>query len=287
MEKKIFVTSAAFGERRIEDMVSKASSWGYANIELTAGLEREQRLLELLCSIQSSRFMVHNYFPRPESPFVLNLASLDPPSLQQSIAHCRLAIDICERVGCKWYSVHAGFAAKLSPEHLGKRIPQGSRVSKQQAADVFQKSVEQILEYAKSKGIGILVENNVVEPHNLVDGRNEMLLLAEPFELSEFVCHFNDDSLGLLVDLGHLKVSSKSLGFTVDDFIRETSPYCRGLHISDNDGVRDSNQAFDRESWIPDAIRSYSPEYVVIEVYNAQEASLRESFEAVRSALSD
>jgi len=44
-------------------------------------------------------YLIHNYFPPPSKPFVLNLASLDDKLYKQSIDLCINAIKLSKNLG--------------------------------------------------------------------------------------------------------------------------------------------------------------------------------------------
>lgn len=158
-------------------------------------------------------FLVHNYFPAPAEPFVLNLASVEKDSLEKSLAHCRRAIELTAELGAPFYAAHAGFATSVSVEHLGRPFDDTKTVPRDTAYKIFRQSVTELLAHADKYGVAFYVENNAVAPFNAPDGRNNMLLLSDPDELVEFYNDINDPNFGYLVDVGHINVSAKTLGF--------------------------------------------------------------------------
>ena len=56
-------------------------------------------------------------------------------------------------------------------------------------------------------------------------------------------------NVGVLLDVGHLKVSAESLGFSADAAVRTMASHIMALHLSDNDGAQDSNQPIREGSW--------------------------------------
>ena len=57
-----------------------------------------------------SYFQIHNYFPVPHKPFVLNLASSDEVVSNKSIEHITKAIDRSASNGMKYFYFMQGFA---------------------------------------------------------------------------------------------------------------------------------------------------------------------------------
>ena len=65
---------------------------------------------------------MHNYFPPPKNPFVLNLASSNNKILNLSLKHICKAIKLTSRIGAKYYSFHAGFLVDPMVDRLGKKF---------------------------------------------------------------------------------------------------------------------------------------------------------------------
>ena len=67
------------------------------------------------------------------------------------------------------------------------------------------------------------------------------------------------ENLGLLLDVAHLHVSARSLGFDAAEFIRRTAPRVVAVHLSDNDGTRDDNRPVRADSWFWEPLRTLLP----------------------------
>lgn len=286
---EIFMSTGAFGHIDVEDMLTLAGEEGIARIELSSGARhRSPDLVGMLRQIDagSLRFLVHNYFPVPERSFVLNLASDDAEMLELSRAHCRHAIDITAAVGAPFYSVHAGFCIHLKPEDLGQEL-HGKQIAKDRALEIFYESVRKLGSYASAKGVALAIENNVVAPFNLRNGRNDLLLGVAGDELSDLMRVVNMPNVGLLLDVAHLKVSANTLGFNAEATIEQIAPWIIGCHLSDNDGCSDSNEVLTEQSWCwePLGRMLQSPPVWVIEVYNITPSTMKEQLRIVRESL--
>ena len=65
--------------------------------------------------------------------------------------------------------------------------------------------------------------------------------------------------VGLLLDLGHLNISSNILGFNRNSFIDKYFTHFGDrveIHLSENGGVKDDHLALKKNSWQLDVIRS-------------------------------
>lgn len=239
----------------------------FDGIEMGAGLRTcgKSKLNEWLGN--GRRAIVHNYFPPPVEPFVLNLASSDETILARSKALCRAALVFCSEHSIPLYGVHAGFCVHARPQDLGKGLRGLERIPKSVAQKIFVQSLKEIGTYAKSLGVGLAVENNVVTSENLIQGKNELLLGAHPEELAGLIAQTGDKEVSILLDLGHLKVTSRTLGFDIEASLRPIQGMVRVVHASDNDGQIDAHAPFSGPPWFSAMARRWlqSVEYVVLE----------------------
>src|SRR5436305_612369 len=100
--------------------------------------------------------------PRPDPPFVLNLASRDEATLARSRAHCRAAIDLSRRLGGAVYAAHAGYTADLSPEMLGRpelqaELRKDELAPRHDAYATLVESVRDLCAYARERGLRFLI----------------------------------------------------------------------------------------------------------------------------------
>ena len=74
-------------------------------------------------------------------------------------------------------------------------------------------------------------------------------------------------NVGLLLDVGHLKVSAKTEGFSAKKAMIKLKPFIKGYHLSENNGLSDTNEPFSDNAWFFDHLRP-DLNYYSIEVYN-------------------
>ena len=207
------------------------------------------------------RALIHNYFPPPAEPFVVNLASRDPVNLARSREFCLEGLRYSAGLAAPCYSIHCGFLAEFSAGSLGHQLAYASRVPYEEGYQIFSASLHHLLPVARELGIRLLLEPNVVAPFNLVDGRNELLLLAEPAEFRRLLGEFPDSMLGVLLDVGHLKVTARTLGFGIADFIAAVHPRIGAFHLHDNDGLADQHLQVLADAWMIAMLRE--PEHIL------------------------
>jgi sugar phosphate isomerase/epimerase len=283
-EAEIFLSSGAFGATSIGGIVDICEHLGFRNVELSSGLPWSERLEEdVIAASGRCRFLVHNYFPAPREPFVLNLAARDATVLERSREHCRRAIRLCGAVGAPLYSVHAGFAFEVDPSRLGRRLADADRYPLSEALTIFVESLRMLCEYGEARRVGVAVENNVVAPMNLIEGRNQLLLGAtaeEMLEIRERVAH---PGLSALIDVGHLKVTASALGFDAVRCIDLLAEWTSVFHLSDNDGETDENKMFGPDAWFMDVIRKHPGRMKVVESYGLTVEEMYHALVTVRS----
>ena len=119
--------------------------------------------------------------------------------------------------------------------------------------------------YRHHPQIKILIENNVITIENYKKFKQNPLLLTHPDEIIKFFKKC-DKNVRLLLDVGHLKVSSKTQGFNLSKGHEMLKPYIEGYHLSDNNGLRDSNEEFTKKSWFYNKMKK-DVKYISIEVY--------------------
>lgn len=244
----IFVSTSGIQARKIGDAVLQLATVGFRHIELSGGTSFYPEWLEELLEIREEyglTFRLHNYFPPPPDPFVLNLAAEDISQYRKSFELIELAIEVSEILGSTQLGFHAGFLTQMSIEHLGRRIPSNQFHDLAQASARFQNSYLQLKEVAMARGISLYIENNVLsrQNHRSFGGRRLLMMTTA----DEILTSYKLGSL-ILLDLAHLKVTCSSLGLSFRDELSRVWGCSNYLHLSDNDGTEDQNQAIESHS---------------------------------------
>jgi len=226
-------------------------SSGLNAIELGAGVSVDEDSLSQVAAMDC-RFLVHNYFPPPVDPFVLNLASRDVNIREQSLHLISEALYPSVRLKAPFYSVHAGFITDPTSFGLTSFVfpMPASSDEAQFAFGRFITALEIVLDNAQRLGVDILIENNLCSQE--MRGK---LLLQTAEEFLELFCAVQSQYLGVLLDTGHLNVSAHTLGFDRMTFVEEVAPYVRALHVHDNDGINDIHQPIQPDSWVFEVLR--------------------------------
>ena len=211
---------------------------------------------------------IHNQFPPSKNSFVLNLASKDPIISKKSFNLVKNNILYSKKINSKYYSFHAGFRVDPKPKELGKKFKIKKILSKTEAEEIFLKRLIKLNKLAKKNNIKLLIENNVINKKNLKSFQTNPLLLTTPNEILNFFkkLQYYKLDIGLLLDVAHLKVSSKTMGFNLQKAHKDLNKIITAYHLSDNDGLTDSNKKFSINSWFWKNLKK-KVKFFTIEVY--------------------
>jgi sugar phosphate isomerase/epimerase len=254
-------------------------------VELSGGKFSPTYLEDLLSLSRHAKLQVHNYFPPPADSFVLNLASADPLILKNSISHVKRAIQLAVLLDRPVYSFHAGFRINPKVKDLGGELGQSKLTDRAIALEIFGDSILSLSEEARREGVSLLIENNVLSKANLLAFGQDPLLLTAPGEISTFMKDL-PLNVGLLLDVAHLKVSGKTLGFNLIEAHESLRSWIRGYHLSDNDGLEDSNEPVNENSWFWHCLNS-EIDNITLEVYGRDAKFLLDQQKLVTKKIND
>ena len=272
--ENIFISSGGFRNKLISQVAEYCKLIGCKNIEFSAGPYQEE-IIDKLLNLESEDYgiQIHNYFPVPRKSFVLNLASLNEEIWQKSFDHCVNAINLASLLKTKRYSVHCGFCYDPKTSELGRPFKQDSLFVREDYINKFIRTVNDLTKFAFKKGVDFYIENNVVIPENIRDGKNLLLgtTLEEILELKK------ETSAKILIDTGHLIVSAKTLNLEENKQLELAQNYADAYHLSSNNRLRDQNKPFHIDNKIMFAIKK-DADFYTIEVY-AKLEEIKSSFE--------
>ena len=81
-----------------------------------------------------------------------------------------------------------------------------------------------------------------------------------------------------MIDVAHLKVSANTLNFSAEDYLEEFRDSVCAYHLSDNDGLEDTNNILLDSSWFWNHINT-SLNYYSLELYNLEPAAMKQQLE--------
>ena len=279
----IYISTGGFRGRTADAVSAELFSAGIKSIELSGCAYSETLLTDLQALTQDIHFQVHNYFPPPADPFVLNLGSLDKQVGERSIAHVEQALQWCVALGADRYSFHAGFLLDPKVDELGKRIPSRSLFDRDECIEVFVSRVSRLAEIAERIGVVLMIENNVLSANNAKEFSANPLLMCDPQECQK-IMGLLPGSVKQLIDVAHLKVSANSLNFDASQMFELCNERIAAYHLSDNNGLEDSNKPFDEGAWFWPHLKA-DVDYYSVEVYGCTADELLQQANLVRSKL--
>lgn len=267
MSAQIYISTGAARE-------ATAASWGQAllgmsnfPLELTGGAYSGRVREELREIASHTSIMLHNYFPPPEDPFVLNLASADEEIARRSRDMVTRALNLSAEFGASHYAVHSGYCLDPQVTSLGRPLQGSIRGTRQRALDCLMENLLTLGRHARELGVRLLVENHVLAAFNLESFGENPLLMADPDEI-DLVLGELAGNVGLLLDVGHLKVSSCTLGFGLEDAMARLLPLSEGFHLSDNGGMADDHLTFGSDAWFLPYLVSRK-DFMTVEVHSS------------------
>ena len=252
-------------------------------LELSAGQYTATLELDLKQVQENFKIALHNYFPVPEDPFVFNLASFNKGILDKSMAHAKKAIKLTSGFGGEFYSFHAGYLLDPDVSELGAKINKKKLNARNDGLRQFIKNVNELASFAKEHGVTLLIENNVISKRNFDSFNNDPLLMTGAEE-TEFIFSNVLDNVKLLIDVAHLKVSANTLNFDAVTYLNKFKNITAAYHISDNNGLEDSNEPFTIDSWFVDHIRK-DLSYYSLEIYVSDIHVLENQYTLLSSVL--
>jgi sugar phosphate isomerase/epimerase len=194
--------------------------------------------------------LVHNYFPIPREPFVLNLASADESIFRKSVQHVQDAIDFCEETGALLYTFHPGFltdpkGANINNANYDFQWDDSSAIGKEyeKAYSIMLRGIEYCVNYAAKKKIRVAIETEGSFK------RKQHLLMQRPEEYERLFTKFSVADLGVNLNIGHLKLASEAFGFSPAAFSSLVADYIVAMELSHNDGLEDQHLPLVEEAW--------------------------------------
>ncbi len=278
----VFVSTGGFKSSAL-DAVRFLQKSGLTHIELsggkcTPGMQGSLRKLS-----PESTFQLHNYFPPPEVPFVLNLCDPDPVGRARSLSFVCAAIELGVEFGSRTYSFHAGFLGTPAVTELGGTWKVADRLGVDQGIEIFVAAVQQVHEFAQERGVQLLVENNVLNGSTSEACGEDILLMTSPTGIRA-VMNLLPPGVQLLLDVAHLRVSARTLGFDQMEALRDLTDLIGGYHLSDNDGLADCNEPVRDDSWFWGALSS-EVGFVTLEVNPAVVGSFPQQVALVKAKM--
>lgn len=279
----IFISSYCIKNRNTKEACRMLYNNNIKNIELSSGTYQRGIKRFLFENKNKYKFQIHNYFPVPKKPFVFNLASKNKIIQKKSLLLAFEAINLANKIKSPFYSFHAGFLYDPDVNEIGKKINNIEPIKREIAKKIFIKNIKILSKHAKKKSVRLLIENNVENYDVFKKIKKSTVLMAHPKEIIS-IMKAMPENVFLLMDVAHLKVSSKTLKFSKEKAMIDLKKWILGYHFSDNNGLIDNNKNFTNKSWFWPFIKK-KLNYYSLETYNNSIFKLKKNIEICRNKL--
>ena len=247
----VYVSSSCIKKSNIVEVIRLLAQNGITNIELSGGTNYYDGIdydLKKLKEEYHLQYACHAYFPPPKIPFVVNLASCNDEIYKKSVEHYDRCIELLKRINCNVLSVHAGFLTEVGEDEIGKKLQGKVLYSENEAYDRFCSAYKKLSEKCEKENIRLYLENNVLSLENYEAFARQNYFLMTDYKS---IIHMRERiNFNLLLDLGHLYVSTHTLGLDFERECHQLKTDVRWLHISENNGFQDEHRPLKRDSAI-------------------------------------
>lgn len=281
---RVFVSSGGFGKPPL-DAVRELRAAGVADIELSGGVHQGGVTAGLTRESGAGRLQVHNYFPPPPVPFVFNLCDPDERGRERSVQFACDAVELSASLGSHVYSFHAGFLGTPTVSDLGRNWGVLNKLGLDEGIELFAGSVARVNNFARERGVRLLVENNVLTIGTATANGEDVLLMTSAESIRSILACLPAD-IGLLMDVAHFAVSAQTLGFDASSSLRDLAPLIGGYHLSDNDGLSDNNEPVREDSWFWNDLNAEVP-YATLEIHPDKVGSYADQVALTERKLAD
>lgn len=255
----LYVSTACLKGDTISRIIQQIAECGLTNIELSGGTKYYGKIeddLKILKYEYCLNYACHAYFPPPKIPFVINLAACNDEIYQQSINHYVRCIEMLKRIRCNVLSVHAGFLIEIGAGEIGKKLSDKIIYDEKEAYDRFYTAYQYISKLCAENAIDLYLENNVLNIENYKEfGYHNYMMMTDYESIMKMKGKLD---FNLLLDLGHLYVSSKTLGLNYTNQCRLLQRHVKWIHVSENNGVLDEHKPLKANSEI---LKGFSGSY--------------------------
>lgn len=247
---KLACCTILYSRYSLEHAIDALAQIGYLGIEVWTGRPQMYRhdlddeLPRLRQKLDHYGLEVPNVLPAQLACPVF-LASTNERVRTDSVLHMQYVIDNAEKLGSPAVNICSGPTSLDEP--LERNMQQ------------LERSIGEILRYAESKKIDVLIEPG---------HRFETDLIRTTEQALQTIRKFSSEHLGLLLDCGHLVVNGEPID-EVFGAVPSGTPL--HLHINDNDGLHDSHTVpgtgcVDIPAFVRAAVRRGYDGYISVEL---------------------
>ena len=133
---KIFVSTGGFSFMSPSEIIKLMNENKIFNIELTSGMYERNIKKTIIKKSSFNKLILHNYFPPPKKPMVLNLASKKLHIRKKSLSIIKKSIQLTKMFGGNVISFHGGFKFDIETNLIGKKLKK-KKLTKESEAEFF------------------------------------------------------------------------------------------------------------------------------------------------------
>lgn len=258
----IYISTSCIKRNTIGSIIKEYGENGIKNIELSGGTEYYDDIeadLQKYKTEYGLNYACHAYFPPPKEDFVVNLASCNDKIYKRSVEHYEKCIEMLDRNDIRVLSIHAGFLVEITTQTIGRKIANPIIYDEKEAYCRFCEAYRHIAALCRQNQIDFYLENNVLSCENYMEFHNRNYLMMTDYASIQKMAEQLE--FKLLLDLGHLYVSSHTLKLSYDEQCEKLKPYIKWVHVSENNGIADMHQPLEEQSDITRQARSLRDAY--------------------------
>lgn len=280
----LYVSTTFFHDgTSIHDALEICNSYDITAVELGSNHSFDPDPLKTIKKYPFS-YLVHNYFPIPHVPFVLNIASVDESIREKSIRHIYNAIDFCADAGAHLYTFHPGFitdpkGSNQNQQNYDFQWDDSAKKEYPLAFDHMLRNIEKCVEYAAKKGIKIAIETEG-SLH-----KKDHLLMQRPNEYEKLFKYYSPSDIGVNLNIGHLRLAMEAFQFSWKEFIEVIGNRLVAMELSHNNGEVDEHLPLQSDGWYWDIIvdKRFESAYKILEFRNTTISEVKQNIELYKT----
>jgi len=220
----------------IKPAIEKIFELGFQLVEVGAAHKHEDKAVETVLGLREKypdkSFMLHAVFPPfKNGAYPLNLA--DPKEQDRTLKTMKKMFNISERLGSTIVGIHGGYLGEVmwvDGQFGFKELEIMAPIHVKTAKRNMKIIVEDLLSLAEERNMKLAIE---ISPS---DASNPIMMNAEGFEW--IFSSFESKRLGMLLDIGHLHISSRVEGYDPYEFVKQFKNKIFEMHLHDyKDGM--------------------------------------------------
>lgn len=239
----VYVSTRALAESNLAHTLAAYRASGFAHIELSVSHLPPQNVRRLFEGTTET-YLVHGAFPPPETPFWLNIAAGDSDVRDKSLRLLKQSLYVCRDIGVNLLSFSPGYA--LHTTLLNHDHPASGPIPEREAHLHLLRSLDQLANWSDNLGIQLALETQ--------NGLFQEQMIVQPDDWLAIHQALQAPHLGVLLDLGHVKLASRKLKFDPDDAVEGFLPHALACHLHTNDGVSDQHHLPRDNDWEMDQL---------------------------------